>query len=953
MARSPTLTPRHSLVKKYYATLQDLRSQDVEHELGLRRAFEVLLAESARLRRWTLVGELSTESRGRTVVPDGTIRDRNYLPRGYWEAKDTRDDLEAEIRKKIERGYPTTNIIFEDTRRAILYQDKREALRADLTEPDQLCELVNQFHQHVELEIDTFEKAVEEFKERVPNLGRGLKEVIEQAHGDNPAFQSAFDEFFELCHKALNPNLSEAAVDEMLIQHLLTERLFRTVFQDSDFTRRNVIAGQVEKVIEALVSQSFSRDEFLRSLDRFYVAIEEAARNLPDFSDKQHFLNTVYERFFQGYSVKVADTHGIVYTPQPIVDFMCASVAEVLQSEFGLSLSSPEVVILDPCTGTGNFIVNLMRRIPKRDLPRMYREQLFANEVMLLPYYIASLNIEHAYYELTGKYEPFDGLCFVDTLDLAEGQQIEMFGEENTLRVEREKETKITVIIGNPPYNMHQQNENDNNKNRQYKMVDSRVSETYAKDSNASNVNKLVDPYVKFFRWASDRIDSSSGVVCFVSNNGFLDQISFDGMRKHLLADFHKIFHVDLRGNVRKNPERAGSTYNVFGIRVGVGVTVAIKQQSSRGTKLSYHPLPLWLRREEKLFELSRMGSIRDVEWVQLVADERQTWLVPEHADQYSRFVAIAGDKANHKRAEEAALFRSYSLGATTNRDIWTYDFSDNQLRKKITIFIDTYNSEVDRWKRRTDRAVSLDKFVVYDDRKIKWSRDLKLDLKRERYAEFSESKILKALYRPFDKRFLFYDPVCNEEPRHFEQIFPNETLPKAFLNSASEEENRIVALTDAGSEKPFMITVSSLVPDMHVVGAGASCQCFPFYTYNEDGTNRRENITDWALEKFRAQYSDTSISKWDIFYYVYGVLHHPGYREKFADNLKRELPRIPFAPDFRRFAEAGRELARLHLDYENLEPHPLEFIENPDLPLSSSRIQTCRFRIASKTRCG
>ena len=481
MARSATLTPRHSLVKKYYATLQDLRSQNVEHELGLRRAFEALLAESARLRRWTLVGELSTESRGRTVVPDGTIRDRNYLPRGHWEAKDTRDDLEAEIRKKIERGYPTTNIIFEDTRRAVLYQDKREALRVDLSEPEKLCELVNQFHEHVEPEIDTFEKAVEEFKDRVPNLGRGLKEVIEQAHGNNQAFQTAFDEFFKLCRKALNPNLSEAAVDEMLIQHLLTERLFDGVFRDSDFTRRNVIAAQVEKVIDALVSQSFSRDEFLRSLDRFYVAIEDAARNLPAFSDKQHFLNTVYERFFQGYSVKVADTHGIVYTPQPIVDFMCASVEDVLQSEFGLSLSSPEVVILDPCTGTGNFIVNLMRRIPKRDLPRMYREQLFANEVMLLPYYIASLNIEHAYYELTDKYEPFQGLCLVDSLDLAESRQVgfEFMTEKNTERVEREKKAKITVIVANPPYNVGQINENDNNKNRTYSVVDRRIRDTY------------------------------------------------------------------------------------------------------------------------------------------------------------------------------------------------------------------------------------------------------------------------------------------------------------------------------------------------------------------------------------------------------------------------------------------------------------------------------------------
>jgi predicted helicase len=277
------------------------------------------------------------------------------------------------------------------------------------------------------------------------------------------------------------------------VQHLLTERLIRTIFENQDFTRRNVIAAEVEKVIDALVSKSFNRHDFLKSLDRFYLAIESAAATIESFAEKQHFLNTVYERFFQGYSVKVADTHGIVYTPQEIVDFMCASVAEVLRSEFGKTLGDKDVQILDPCTGTGNFIVNLLRRIPKRDLPRMYRQQLFANEVMLLPYYIAALNIEHAYFELTGEYAAFEGLCFVDTLDLAKGQQ-STFGfmtQENVVRVERQRDAKITVIVGNPPYNANQVNENDNNKNRTYEVVDGRIRATYAKASTATLKNKL------------------------------------------------------------------------------------------------------------------------------------------------------------------------------------------------------------------------------------------------------------------------------------------------------------------------------------------------------------------------------------------------------------------------------------------------------------------------------
>jgi predicted helicase len=334
----------------------------------------------------------------------------------------------------------------------------------------------------------------------VPELAQGLDAKIKVAHKDNPKFQKAFNQFFELCQQTLNPNIRRDAVDEMLVQHLLTERLFRTIFNDSDFTRRNVIAAEIEGVIDALVSRSFSRVDFLKSLDRFYKAIKAAAATLEEFAEKQHFLNTVYERFFQGYSVKVADTHGIVYTPQEIVDFMCASVAEVLQTEFGLTLGSPGVNILDPCTGTGNFIVNILRRIPKKDLPRMYREQLFANEVMLLPYYIAALTIEHAYYELTGKYEAFEGLCFVDTLDLAEEKpHLFSFAERNTERVERQKKAPITVVIGNPPYNAHQVNENDKSKNRKYEVMEARIKQTYIQDSGATLRAPAIRPIRQVF----------------------------------------------------------------------------------------------------------------------------------------------------------------------------------------------------------------------------------------------------------------------------------------------------------------------------------------------------------------------------------------------------------------------------------------------------------------------
>jgi predicted helicase len=433
------------------------------------------------MQRWTLITEQTLKIGGKHIRPDGVMRDEFNLPRGYWEAKDTDDDLDAEIRKKSAKGYPLTNIIFEDTREAALYQDGQERFRADLTTPQQVADLLNQFYTYAEPDIESFEQAVDEFQERVPELATGLADKIKQAHKDNKKFQAAYATFYALCQTALNPNISQVAVDEMLVQHLLTERLIRKIFDNPDFMRKNAIAVEIERVIDSLVSQSFSREEYLKSLDRFYRAIEDTAHGLEDFAEKQHFLNSIYERFFQGYSVKIADTHGIVYTPQPIVDFMCASVVEVLQTEFGKTLGDPDVVILDPATGTGNFIVNLLRRIPRRDLEHAYKERLFANEIMLLPYYIAALNIEHAYYELTGQYESFEGLCFVDTLDIAEGAQLRMsfMTEANSARVERQKQAPITVIIGNPPYNVGQVNENDNNKNRTYDIIDERVAETY------------------------------------------------------------------------------------------------------------------------------------------------------------------------------------------------------------------------------------------------------------------------------------------------------------------------------------------------------------------------------------------------------------------------------------------------------------------------------------------
>ncbi len=883
MLSAPTLNAAFlkKAVERYYKKLDEFQGK-AEHELALRSAFQELLSDTAQSVKWTLIPEQTID---KGIRPDGVVRDGNLLPRGYWEAKGPKSDLEREIGKKINDGYPLKNIIFENTRKAVLYQGKkRYPIEFDLHKATDVGDLLQTFFTYTEPDIENFASAVQEFKVRIPEHAKALLDIIEHGYKENSNFRIAFDAFTKLCRDALDPKISNDVIKEMLIQHMLTERLFRTIFNNNDFVRRNVIAAEIEKVIDKLASRSFNRNEFLQSLDRFYVAIEAAARGIENWSERQHFLNTVYERFFQGYSIKRADTYGIVYTPQEIVDFMCASVDEVLKREFNTSIEEPDVRILDPATGTGSFIINLLHRIPPHKLEHKYKNDLFCNEIMLLPYYIASLNIEHEYYDKMGKYEPFEGVCFVDTLELAESRQLPLFVEENTERVKREKDAQIMVVIGNPPYNVGQKNENDNNKNRKYPIVDQRIRETYSRASQATLNNTLYDAYVRFFRWAIDRLQGRDGIVCLVTNNSFIDQIAFDGMRKHLLQDFTQIYHLDLHGNVRKNPKLSGSTHNVFGIQIGVGITVAVRNSKHSSSQLYYYRLPNDWHKEEKLSFLADKNNITRIDWQELQPDNKYTWLNEGLRHEFDTFPSTGtrASKSGHSQLDQT-IFKLYSLGFSTSRDEWVYDFSSQKLAIKLQQLIINYNSEVFRWSQE-EHSTSVDDFVNNNSNFIKWTDRLKEALSKQQMQKLDANKIRKALYRPFCTRFLYFDHLLNQ--RRYQQyvIFPN---------SMSELENKVICLTDLGSEKPFMALVSRFIPDLHIVGAGASAQCFPFYTYSFDGSNRQENITDWILTQSQVKLNRT-ITKWDIFHYVYCMLHHPVYRERYAENLKRDLPHIP-----------------------------------------------------------
>ncbi len=928
----------HKPIKTFYTELKQYESLGATNETEVRLAFATLLQHYARQNNLTLICEKSIRtSQDNIIYVDGMLTDNNFgLPRGYWEAKDLHDNLITAVKQKFDAGYPQDNILFTTQERAILYQDGQEVMAVDIPDPNAFIRVLHAFFGYEPVEIANWERAVVEFKDKVPALGKRAAALIKKEEDTNARFQEAFTDFHRHCQEAINPNLAKAAVEEMLIQHLLTEEIFSTVFDNRDFTRRNIIAREIENVIDALTEHAYNRAEFLRELAPFYSAIQRAAATFIDFSQKQHFLNTVYEQFFQGFSVKVADTHGIVYTPQPIVNFMVKSVSHLLETEFGRSLSDTGVHLIDPFVGTGNFIVRLIQEIDKTALKGKYSDELHCNEVLLMPYYIASMNIEHEFYVATKQYQPFDNLCLVDTFDLTTERQLSMFAPENTRRVEKQKQTEMFVVIGNPPYNARQMDENDANRNRKYPELDKQIQETYAQASKATNKTSLYDPYVKAILWALDRIDGK-GIVAFVTNHNFITGQAFDGMRKHLADACDAIYLLDLGGNVRKG--HAGDS-NVFDIQVGVSINLFVKtsqdkDEVAKSAHIFYNGETAEMSKEGTFDFLEACEHIGNVNWDSIQPDARYTWLTEGLREEFETFLPIGSKQAKAKRGKvSGVIFHQFSSGVKTNRDAWTINFDRDTLTTNVQRMIEIYNAQVFKWQGIADQSgIDIDDFVEYDDTKISWSRDLKAKLRTGRIAEYHEHKVRTCLHRPFAKSNIFFDRILNDVVYVFPSIFPT---------AEAEAENRVICVPNISGRTDFWCYITNVIPHTVFVTIDAN-QCFPFYIYDEDGTNRRQNITDWALTQFREHYRDEKITKWDIFHYTYALLHHPTYRERYQVNLKRDLPHIPFVPKFWEFVEAGKRLAEIHVHYEDQPQYKLDLIETPDMPLDW-RVEQMKF---------
>ncbi len=563
-----------------YAVEQYIRETEKLKRFGgssnegtLEQAFANLLGEYCKQKGFMLAPKISLRTpSGKTIIPDGTIKDSLRLDWGYWESKDEKDDLDEEIRAKFAKDYPKDNILFEDHTTAVLFQGGKEIGRVLMSNAIELDNLLTVFVNYERPEVRNFRDAIKKFKEEVPNVAEALRDMILAQSATNTAFRSALEKFWDLCKESINPAITQDDVREMLIQHILTEEIFTTIFDETQFHRENNIAKELGAVEQTFFTGTTKRDT-LGLIKHYYDVIKANAAGIADHHEKQKFLKVVYETFYKAYNPKAADRLGIVYTPQEIVKFMIESTDYLLHKHFGRGLGDKNVEILDPATGTGTFICDIIDYLSDAQLEYKYKNEIHANEVAILPYYIANLNIEFTYKQRTGRYAEFENICFVDTLDnmgfAYKGKQEAMFGlaAENAERIKRQNERKISVIIGNPPYNANQASENDNNKNREYDEIDKRIKATYIKESTAQKT-KLYDMYARFFRWACDRIDEN-GVICFVTNRSFIESRTYDGFRKVMAEEFAECYVIDLGGDVRLNPKLWGLSIMFLGFKQG------------------------------------------------------------------------------------------------------------------------------------------------------------------------------------------------------------------------------------------------------------------------------------------------------------------------------------------------------------------------------------------------
>ncbi|WP_437945506.1 type ISP restriction/modification enzyme [Sorangium sp. So ce296] len=772
--------------------------------------------------------------------------------------------------------------------------------------------------------------------------------------------REAFDHFAEELRDDLNDSITRDEIIEMLAQHLVTKPVFDALFSGHSFATENPMSRAMQGVLDAL--QEHRLDKEASTLEKFYESVKLRAEGIDGAKGKQKIVVELYDKFFRNAFPKMSERLGIVYTPVEIVDFILKSVDHLLRTEFGQTLGSEGVHILDPFTGTGTFITRLIQSglISKEELPRKYAKEIHANEIVLLAYYIAAINIEAAYHGVVGgEYKPFEGICLTDTFQLYEKDDlVSRVLVDNSARRTRQKKLDIRVIVGNPPYSDGQDSANDLNDNVAYPKLDDRIRCTYAARSNIRMVRSLYNSYIRAIRWASDRI-GNAGIVGFVTNAGFLNAISADGLRCCLVDEFSSLYVFHLRGNQRTAGElskREGGKVFGSGSRAPVAISLLVKNPKAEEIgRVFFHDVGDYLSREEKLAALSTSGSVAGVTaangWTIISPDAHGDWF-KQRDTTFERHIVL-GDK----KRQQLHLFATFSNGVKSNRDAWVFNSSKSRLRENVERMTHFFNAEAERLAEARQRGleIEIDAFIRVDRSQISWADDLKRALDVGRTLKVDPDAFVCSLYRPFSKQWLYMDR------RYLWSLY---LMPRLF--PAPDAVNRVIMVKQRWPGVGFLALLVDVVPEQQTDGG---TQCYPLYLYesdvpdaDDDGTaslfsaprkvasgtsTRRDGITDAGLAHFRVAYPAEPITKEDLFYYVYGILHSTDYRERYADNLGKELPRIPrvaTAADFWAFSKAGRKLGDLHVGYEQVAEYPAT-VEGPKAPTPSQyRVDKMKF---------
>ncbi len=745
-----------------------------------------------------------------------------------------------------------------------------------------------------------------------------------------------FDHFLEGLKKNINDSIDGPQAVEMLAQHLITRPVFDALFAEYEFVKNNAVSRSMQHMIELLEDKGLTKD--LDVLEKFYDSVKRNVTNIDNLEGKQSIIKSLYEKFFKGAFPLTVEKLGIVYTPVECVDFIIRSVNDILKQEFDTSLTEENVHILDPFTGTGTFITRLLQSglIKKEDMERKYRNEIHCNEIVLLAYYIADVNIESVFHDIVKRehYLPYDGICLTDTFQLNETGDNDIFSQlfpENSERLKKQKKAPVRVVIGNPPYSVGQKSANDNAQNLDYQNLEKRLSETYVKYSSATQKKSLYDSYIEAYRWASDRISKNNdgGIVAFISNGQWIDGKAHDGIRKCFEDEFSSIYVLNLRGDQRTSGElsrKEGGKIFGSGSRTPIAITFLVKNPKAENKKavIHYHDIGDYLSREDKLKKVKEFRSLSSekMNWQIIESNDKHDW-INQRDGSFDALISISAEKNN-----KHTFFSYNTTGANSGRDSWAYNFSKISLSQNICFTIDFYNSQVDDYEAtlRKGNQISIEKFVSGDSQKISWTNNLKRCASTGKRIEFEKENIFETLYRPFSKRNIYYGSSLIESPGKWKDIIAKNNLTICI-----------------GTTKGLTAIVSNKIADFHCVG---DTKCFPLYWYEERGEKkagnqlelfeqeegegkyiRHDGVSDWILKEVRTRYGNlTSISKEDIFYYVYGLLHSEEYRTRFADDLRKSLPRIPIVDkvaDFVAFNKAGRALADLHLNYESVAAHP------------------------------